>query len=227
MISILMPLYNGIEFIEESISSVLNQTFTEWELLIGINGHPENSDVYKTAKSYEEKSNKIRVFDFFEIKNKPKTLNELIKYCSFDYIALLDVDDVWFPEKLQIQKEYITKYDVVGISTIYIVNGLDENLITIPLGDISDSFCFFENNPIINSSCIIKKSLCLWKEDCLLEDYDLLLTLRKKGKLFYNISEILTKHRLHENSFFNKRDLKEYKNNLVNLYLVNLSSMDE
>ena len=50
MISILIPIYNGVEFIEESVSSVLNQTYDQWELLIGINGHPQNSDVYKIAK---------------------------------------------------------------------------------------------------------------------------------------------------------------------------------
>jgi len=54
MISILLPIYNGIEFIEESISSIIGQEFTEWELIIGINGHEENSEVYKIAKKYEE-----------------------------------------------------------------------------------------------------------------------------------------------------------------------------
>ena len=41
MISILMPIYNGIEYINESVSSVLDQTYGDWELIIGINGHPE------------------------------------------------------------------------------------------------------------------------------------------------------------------------------------------
>ena len=45
MFSILLPIYNGIEFIEESVNSVINQTYKEWELLILINGHPENSDI--------------------------------------------------------------------------------------------------------------------------------------------------------------------------------------
>ena len=50
MISILIPIYNGVEFIEESVSSVLNQTYDQWELLIGINGHSQDSEVYKIAK---------------------------------------------------------------------------------------------------------------------------------------------------------------------------------
>ena len=73
MISILIPIYNGIEFIEESVSSVLNQTYDKWELLIGVNGHAKNSDVFQKAKEYEKKSNKIRVFDFYDIKGKSNT----------------------------------------------------------------------------------------------------------------------------------------------------------
>ena len=53
MISILIPIYNGIEFVEESVSSVIQQTFKEWELIIGINGHPKNSDIlFQLASIY-------------------------------------------------------------------------------------------------------------------------------------------------------------------------------
>jgi len=52
MISILIPIYNGIEFIDDSVISIWQQTYKEWELLIGINGHPPGSDVYKTASKY-------------------------------------------------------------------------------------------------------------------------------------------------------------------------------
>ena len=45
MISILIPIYNGVEFIEESVSSVLRQNYENWELLIGVNGHPPNSKI--------------------------------------------------------------------------------------------------------------------------------------------------------------------------------------
>ena len=51
-VTILMPIYNGVEFIEESVSSVINQTAQNWELLIAINGHPPNSDVYKKVCDY-------------------------------------------------------------------------------------------------------------------------------------------------------------------------------
>ena len=76
MINILMPLYNGIEFIDESVTSIKKQTFKEWELIIGINGHPPNSDVYKKAKEHE--NDKIKVIDLFEIKGKSNALNSML-----------------------------------------------------------------------------------------------------------------------------------------------------
>ena len=48
-ISILIPLYNGIEFLEDSVNSVINQTYKNWELLIGINGKYEDND-FKPAR---------------------------------------------------------------------------------------------------------------------------------------------------------------------------------
>ena len=201
MISILIPIYNGIEFIDESVSSVLQQTYTQWELLIGINGHLKNSEVYKTAKKFEEKSNKIKVFDFYEIKGKANTLNEMIKHSSYDYVAILDVDDIWHPQKLEIQSHYfINNYDVIGSNCVWF--GDREGVIPpIPIGDISN-FDFKIVNPIINSSSIIKKELCYWNENGI-EDYDLWLKLRKDGKYFYNCKEILVKHRIHQKSAFN------------------------
>ena len=216
MISILIPIYNGIEFIDESVSSILNQTYDKWELLIGINGHTENSFVFKKAKEYEKKSDKIRVFDFFNSKGKSNTLNEMIQFCKYDYIALLDVDDIWHPQKLEIQSQlFIYNYDVIGSRCIWFgeTTGIVPN---IPIGDISN-FDFRIVNPIINSSSITKKDLCFWNPnlDCL-EDYDLWLSLRKSGKSFFNCHEILVRHRIHSSSAFNTKE----NNNKVNDLLV-------
>jgi len=201
MISILIPIYNGIEFIEDSVSSVLNQSYTNWELLIGVNGHPKNSLIYLTAKEYEKKSNKIKVFDFYKIKGKANTLNEMIKMCNFEYVALLDVDDIWHPQKLEVQSQlFINNYDVIGSNCVWF--GEREGIVPpIPLGDISN-FDFKIVNPIINSSCIIRRELCYWNENEI-EDYDLWLRLRKNNKSFYNCNNILVKHRIHIKSAFN------------------------
>jgi glycosyltransferase involved in cell wall biosynthesis len=204
MISILIPIYNGIEFIEESVSSVLRQNYDKWELIIGVNGHPQNSRVFQIAKKYEEKSHKIRVFDFYNIKGKSNTLNEMIKYCNYNYVGLLDVDDIWHDEKLDVQSQILGHYDVIGSNCIYFGN--KNNVVSpIPVGDISNSD-FKIVNPIINSTSIIRKELCYW--NCIwdgIEDYDLWLRLRKQNCKFFNCKAILVKHRIHQASAFNSK----------------------
>jgi teichuronic acid biosynthesis glycosyltransferase TuaG len=224
MITILMPIYNGIEFIEESISSIINQTYTEWELIIGINGHPENSEVYKIAFEYTKKApEKIKVIDFYNVKGKAETLNEMVKYSKYDYIALLDVDDIWHPKKLEKQIPFLSKYDVIGTKCVYFG---DTNLIGIvpnlPEGDFSD-FDFFQFNPIINSSAIIRKTYCHWNPKWFgIEDYDLWLSIKIRKCRFYNCSEIAVKHRIHQQSAFNAKgnsrglsELLEFWRNLL------------
>jgi glycosyltransferase involved in cell wall biosynthesis len=208
MISILIPIYNGIEFINESVYSVLNQTYDKWELLIGINGHPQNSNVYKIAKKYQTINNKIKVFDFYKINGKANTLNQMIKYCSYNYIAILDVDDIWTNNKLEIQSQYLEKYDVIGSKCVWIGERVGTVPI-IPCGDIS-KIDFTKVNPIINSSSIIKKQLCYWDPVEVLDDYDLWLRLRISNKKFYNCDNILVKHRIHRKSAFNSKGTHKY-----------------
>lgn len=207
-ISILMPVYNGIEFIEESVSSVINQTAQNWELLIGINGHPPNSDVFQLAQNYISTlhDKRIKVIDFHECKGKPTTLNKMILYCNpkFNYVAILDVDDIWFPQKLELQNPYLLQnYDVIGARCVYF--GDRNNIIpNTPYGDISN-FDFLSVNPVINSSSIILKSLAYWNDIVGVEDYDLWLRLWKEKKRFYVCEKVLVKHRIHQSSAFNAK----------------------
>jgi teichuronic acid biosynthesis glycosyltransferase TuaG len=218
MISILIPIYNGIEFIDESVSSVLMQTFTKWELLIGVNGHPENSDIYKKAKEYEQKSNQVKVFDFYNIKGKSKTLNEMLNHCSYNYVAILDVDDIWEPTKLENQSNLLNIYDVIGTKCIYFGERLNGIIPNIPINDLA-YYDFFKGNPIINSSSIIRKELCFWNpaHDGV-EDYDMWLRLKKMNCRFYNCDKILVRHRIHNTSAFNSKGNNDLVSNLLKKY---------
>lgn len=214
-----MPIYNGIEYINDSVESILDQTYDNWELIIGVNGHPQNSFVYNIANTYNDADYRIKVLDLHNIKGKSNALNEMVKYCKYDYIALLDVDDIWLNNKLSLQSPYLNRYDVIGTNCVYF--GEIEGVIPkIPNCDFSD-FDFTLVNPIINSSSIIRKELCFWKEKYDgVEDYDLWIRLRKDGKKFYNCTHVLVKHRIHHQSAFNTKDhssnLTEIKRQLKN-----------
>lgn len=207
MISIVIPVYNGIEFLQQSLESVIKQTYTLWEVIIGINGHPHKSDVELEAISVVHSfmntfdiTNRI-VVKHYNTTGKPNTLNKMIEDCLYDHIAILDVDDIWERTKLEKQMQYINDYDVVGTRCLYF--GERQGSPDIPVGDISE-FDFIYCNPIINSSAIVKKELCYWENIYTgLEDYNMWLWLRSRNKRFYNIDEYLCYHRIHKSSHFN------------------------
>uniref|UniRef100_A0A6C0D5F2 Glycosyltransferase 2-like domain-containing protein n=1 Tax=viral metagenome TaxID=1070528 RepID=A0A6C0D5F2_9ZZZZ len=210
-----MPVYNGIEYINDSISSILDQTYQDWELIIGINGHQPNSLVYQLAKDYELVDSRIRVFEYQEVTGKSATLNKMSESCNYDFVALIDVDDIWLPTKLEKQVYFLKNgYDVVGTQCIYFgeMNGI---VPSIPLNDIS-TYNFLQVNPIINSSSIIRKSECYWRPELnYYEDYDLWLRLRKSEKKFFNIPEVLVKHRIHKTSAFNSTNTSQSLQDLL------------
>lgn len=205
MITILIPIYNGIEFLNESLESVKNQTLKDWEVIIAINGHSENSTVYKEALKY--KNEKIKIYDLYTVKGKSNTLNEMLKLTKYDWIALLDVDDKWHRKKLEIQFRYIKDYDIIGTNCKYF--GDLDNSPKLPFGNLRN-FNFLKFNPIVNSSSLIKKEFCFWDNyfDSV-EDYELWLRLKKQNKKFFNVKNILTYHRIHQNSFFNTDNKQE------------------
>ena len=206
MISILMPIYNGIEFIKQSVNSIKNQTYKDWELIIGINGHEPNSEVYNKAKEYENK--KIKVIELHPIKGKSAALNAMLEYCKYDWISLLDVDDIWKYTKLETQLSHMDNYDVIGTKCKYF--GDLKIVPNIPVGDIT-GFDFLKVNPIINSSCLVRKGLCYWDTSTILEDYDMWLRLWQQKCRFYNVKSIEVLHRIHRESAFNAKG----NNNMV------------
>ena len=201
MITILMPIYNGIEYIEESISSIKEQTFKQWELIIGVNGHPKNSDVFQKANTYS--STNIHVLDMENTNGKSMALNQMLRHAKYKWICLLDVDDKWVHTKLERQIIHVKDFDVIGTFCQYF--GDSNDFPKLPQGDISN-FDFYKFNPIINSSCLVKKDLCYWDTNESvngIEDYDMWLRLWRRRCKFFNVNSVQVYHRIHQSSAFN------------------------
>ena len=216
-VSILIPIYNGFEYFTSCIESIKMQDYNKYEIIIGINGHIQNSDIYNSAisitKNMFENDINIIVLDLHEIKGKSNALNKMIKHANHNWICLLDVDDFWMPTKLSSQIQYIEHFDVIGTNCKYF-GDLDISP-KLPIGNIS-GFNFFQYNPIINSSCMIKKDLSYWDQQVDgVEDYDLWLKLRKQNKKFYNVKDILTMHRIHKDSAFNSNKSTQFLVNII------------
>jgi glycosyltransferase involved in cell wall biosynthesis len=216
MISILLPIYNGEKFISQSIDSILNQTFKDFELLIGFNGTTDNS--IDIVSSY--KDNRIKIFNYANEKGKSKTLNKLLSESKYEWVAIQDDDDIWIDKKIEKQLRFINNFDVIGTLIKYID---ENNKVTGDPDLFTDSFIIAQllslgHNQIANSSTLIKKSCIFevggWSENldklaennvqpC--EDFDLWLKMIKNNKKFINVDEYLVHHRIHSRSNFNTK----------------------
>lgn len=197
-ISIVMPIYNTpIFFLIESINSVLNQTFENFELLI-INDGSTCNDFIDIINKYHD--NRIKI-----IHNKHDyidSLNRGIKISSGKYIARLDSDDIMHPNRLQIQWDFMENHSDVDIcGTWGKIYGDDSNIIQTPCdhNEIVSSLLLF--NPLIHSSIIIRRNAIskvrrIYDKDYLYaEDYKLWTNLAMKKCIFYNLPNVLVEYR--------------------------------
>ncbi|MDX2470602.1 MAG: glycosyltransferase family 2 protein, partial [SAR324 cluster bacterium] len=103
LISVVMPVYNAAPFLQESISSVLNQTFTDFEFIIIDDGSTDNTE--EVILGFDDK--RIR-FEKNESNLKiVKTLNKGIQLARGKYIARMDADDFCFPERFANQVGFL------------------------------------------------------------------------------------------------------------------------
>lgn len=103
MVSIISPTYNHEKFIADCIKSVLEQTFTNWEMIIIDDGSTDST--YSIACEYAQKDTRIKPFTQKNIGifRLGESYNFALSQSKGKYVAVLEGDDVWLPGKLQIQ----------------------------------------------------------------------------------------------------------------------------
>jgi glycosyltransferase involved in cell wall biosynthesis len=110
-ISIIMPVYNCEEFIEESIRSICEQTYTDWELII-VNDASEDSTVEKISQIQDER---IHLINLKEHQGIASAFAEGYKFAKGDFIIRHDGDDISLPTRLEIQLNYLKANKKVGM----------------------------------------------------------------------------------------------------------------
>lgn len=207
LVSVLTPLYNGVEFLEECVDSVIAQTHTDWEMLIAVNGHgTDGGEVAVKAREIAAKDSagRVRVIIQPTVHGKVESLNFAVHDAKGEWICLLDADDLWLPTKLERQLETLRgpakNCAVIGTGCRYFGDVGGGPALRIGMLRFHD---FIECNQIINSSAMIHRSYCRWRNNYGMEDYDLWLRITFIGGYIYNIHDVLTKHRIHKGSAFN------------------------
>lgn len=108
--SVIMPLFNSAVYLKEAIQSVLDQSWTDWEIIAVDDGSGDNT--MELLKEYEKSCSKIKIFQHEGCKNKgvSASRNLAISKSIGNWIALLDADDFWYPEKLEREARIINSY---------------------------------------------------------------------------------------------------------------------
>ncbi|MCB8537276.1 glycosyltransferase family 2 protein [Enterococcus faecium] len=105
LVSIIMPSWNTEKFIVETIQSVIDQTYTNWELLIVDDCSSDNTD--EVVASF--KDDRIKYFHNDKNSGAALTRNKAMREARGEWIAFLDSDDLWMPEKLEHQIKFMKK----------------------------------------------------------------------------------------------------------------------
>ena len=211
-VSIIIPTYNSARFIDRTIQSILDQTYTDWELILIDDCSPDNTR--ELLEMWQKKDSRIHVI-FLE-KNSggpahPK--NVAIKEARGIYIAYLDHDDVWLPRKLEKQIAILEKDPEIGLISCE-AEMFDANRNSVHITQTSavpDHGVFpeilFQDFFTSNSSLVIPKkvidALGARDENPKIgpsEDREYELRIAVAGYKFYVIHEVLFKYYLHANN---------------------------
>lgn len=218
-ISVILPTFNSKSYVSDTIQSVLNQTYNNFEMII-IDDY--SVDQTKDFIKQKYKNSKIRIID----KKFPKGVS-FSRQLGFieskgEYICFLDSDDLWAPNKLEEQINFMIKNQFVFSSTSIIRKNIHkEKYFTTPFKNTFKSIQ--KTNPLHTSSIMIKKEI-LNKEDFIHMGYDdfiLWINILKKGHVCYNLNKFLCIYKVdHENSLSSNYLRALYWNVLIQIKII-------
>ncbi len=209
-VSIIIPTYNSSLFIKRTIESVFAQTFKDWELLIV--DDCSTDETLKIIEDLAKNNSKIKIFKTPENSGGPALAKNMgVKNAQGEYIAFLDHDDEWLPEKLEKQLEFFGKNKDKKIGVVSCgANLVNEHGKCFSLYNPSRAkFDFPEillRNPIYsNSSVLIKKEIIdlVGERDLNMkysEDWDMWIRIVKAGFSLYFINQPLFNYYFHGNN---------------------------
>jgi teichuronic acid biosynthesis glycosyltransferase TuaG len=212
LVSIIIPIYNAESYLSETIESVLNQTYSHWELLLVNNCSTDISP--DIIDKYVAEDRRIYRFDTKVNTGGPAAPRNVgIGEANGDYLAFLDADDIWAANKLERQIELIEKQklDLVHCKAKYIDGSgersdvVEKSLFNLVLTKFfGSSFALLVMNPISISSCIVKNDPGIFfRLDPTfqsIEDWFLWIDLSLSGKKFGVLNEQLLFYRVHNSS---------------------------
>jgi glycosyltransferase involved in cell wall biosynthesis len=144
-ISVIIPAYNSEKTILATITSVQNQTFTDWEIIIINDGSTDNT-LEVVEKIQDER---IKIYSY-ENGGLSTARNRGITQAKGEFISFLDADDLWSPDKLELQLKALQENPTAGVAYSLVVSGLEK---------ADNLFTFIEGNKTIYHGDVYRQLL--------------------------------------------------------------------
>lgn len=205
LVTVVIPVYNGSNYLREAIDSVLNQTYSNIEIIVVNDGSDDNGETEKAALEYGDSIQYICK----ENGGVATALNEGIRCMHGDYFSWLSHDDIFYPEKVEKQLSVLTHEDVDITACSYHIFYDSGRKIDVPILD------FYGENQMHNSVFSVINSIIqfggvlfhkkifdkygVFREDLrTTQDYEFLFRVLRKERCVYS-NELLYGIRYHEN----------------------------
>ena len=229
-ISLIMSVYNGEDYLAETVESVLCQTFTEWEFIIINDCSTDNTS--KILAEYASKDARVKVHTNETNLRLPSSLNKALSLAEGKYIARMDADDICMPDRLQKQYDFMEANPNVDLSScrfLTLKNGVYSSGGCGGKGD-SESIkaLLLVTNPILHPGIIAKadviKELGYDKNFTCTEDMELWTRFVLNNKRVEILSEYLMIYRLHDKQI-TETTLDKQKNEVIKIQKTYLSQL--
>jgi|GEM_PF-3030130 len=215
--SIIMPIYDRTQLLRESLTSLLNQSYSDFELLLVLDGSPDATRA--VVKEFSERDQRIRVFSYADSSgNACRGRNRGIIEARGEYVALSDSDDISTPDRLEVSLRTFQENscDAVAGKARYIIMEGRKNS---PVKMLSENEVFpliypilKRVNPIVTSTISIRRDVLLKhggfrREMVYREDHELWLRLAHRGCKMTFVEHLFGLYRLHDDN--NELNFKE------------------
>ncbi len=200
-VSVIVPCYNQAQFLDECLTSLLNQTFTDWECIIVNDGSPDNTE--EVAKKWIDKDD--RFIYYKKVNGGPASARNFgIKNANGEFIVALDADDILEVKFLKSTCEYLIENSKAGAVTTYLKCFGSSEIEWKPKG--GNIVSFLASNQAIQSS-MFRRSI--WEKVGgydektsvgFFEDWDFWILLTSQGWTIGVVPELLLKYRRFGNS---------------------------
>lgn len=213
-VSVLVPVYNAEPFLRATLSSILNQTFSDFELVLLNDSSTDNSE--KIIEEFNDK--RIRYYKNDKNLGIANCRNKLMGFAKGEYIAFCDNDDIMRPERLEKQVKYMDNNPNISMVGSYfeLFDSSKQNFfrrfilsfglvwcqpLFPTIEDLLKGVVLAQPTSMIRKQDFLNKNIKYHQIYCPAEDYDVLTQAMFQGLKLANIPEILMHYNLHGNNY--------------------------